>query len=227
MTVYLETRINRYIGASGDSKPDTALVGSTFYEYDTGEWFVWVGASWESYEYPLLEPTSEKKLMLAQGLLAETLPRRMALSTLALTSQSVYYVMAELEAGMVITNLHVGVSAAATSMTLGKLGIYDADGELVASTGAITTAWEGTGLMTHALSEPYEVPETGVYYFAVLAVASSGPTLHRGTSGNVLTTGGIGSSPFPWGSQGSEADLPSTATIGAGGGSAAFWIGAS
>ncbi len=58
MTVSLVTTISRYQGVSGDSKPPDALVGSTFYEVDTGDWFVWDGDSWEAYTFPLLDATS-------------------------------------------------------------------------------------------------------------------------------------------------------------------------
>jgi hypothetical protein len=54
----LISTINRYQGVSGDSKPATALAGSTFYEVDTGDWFVWDGDSWEAYTFPLLDATS-------------------------------------------------------------------------------------------------------------------------------------------------------------------------
>lgn len=53
MTVYLETRIHRYVGLSSDTKPaDESLPGSLFYETDTRNWFVWNGAAWTSYSYP-------------------------------------------------------------------------------------------------------------------------------------------------------------------------------
>jgi hypothetical protein len=54
----LITTINRYQGVSGDSKPSDAPAGSTFYEVDTGSWFVWDGDSWEAYTFPLLDATS-------------------------------------------------------------------------------------------------------------------------------------------------------------------------
>jgi hypothetical protein len=54
----LITTINRYQGVSGDSKPTGAPAGSTFYEVDTGDWFVWDGDSWEAYTFPLLDATS-------------------------------------------------------------------------------------------------------------------------------------------------------------------------
>lgn len=54
----LITTINRYQGVSGDSKPAAAPAGSTFYEVDTGDWYVWDGDSWEAYTFPLLDATS-------------------------------------------------------------------------------------------------------------------------------------------------------------------------
>jgi hypothetical protein len=43
---------------NADDKPSAAPVGSTFYEVDTGDWFVWDGNSWEAYTFPLLDATS-------------------------------------------------------------------------------------------------------------------------------------------------------------------------
>jgi hypothetical protein len=58
MTVTLLNEISRYQGVSGDVKPTDVLTGSTFYEVDTGDWFVWDGDSWESYTFPLLDALS-------------------------------------------------------------------------------------------------------------------------------------------------------------------------
>ena len=46
MTVQLVTNIQRYIGLSNDTKPTTPPVGSTFYELNTGQGFVWDGSNW-------------------------------------------------------------------------------------------------------------------------------------------------------------------------------------
>ncbi len=47
MTVIRETTINRYIGLSSDTKPTSVPVGSTYYEYNTGEMYVTHdGTSW-------------------------------------------------------------------------------------------------------------------------------------------------------------------------------------
>lgn len=64
MTVYLETRIHRYVGESGDTKPaDETLPGSLFYETDTGNWFVWDGSDWVSYSYPYSLETARSQFI--------------------------------------------------------------------------------------------------------------------------------------------------------------------
>jgi len=47
MTVSLVTTIQRWIGLSTDTKPSSEVkVGSTFYELDTGQPFIWDGDAW-------------------------------------------------------------------------------------------------------------------------------------------------------------------------------------
>lgn len=56
----LVTTIKRYQGLNADDKPTDAPAGSTFYEIDTGDWFVWdsEGEAWVEYTFPLLDATS-------------------------------------------------------------------------------------------------------------------------------------------------------------------------
>ena len=46
MTVYLVTTIQRWQGLSTDTKPTEAPVGSTFWETNTGQGFIWDGSNW-------------------------------------------------------------------------------------------------------------------------------------------------------------------------------------
>jgi hypothetical protein len=46
MTITLVTTIQRFIGDSGDTKPPAPPTGSTFYEGDTGNTYIFNGASW-------------------------------------------------------------------------------------------------------------------------------------------------------------------------------------
>ena len=46
MAITLITTIKRYIGDSGDTKPDDCPYGSTFYETDTGDNYIFDGSTW-------------------------------------------------------------------------------------------------------------------------------------------------------------------------------------
>lgn len=46
MTVKLVTTVQKFIGVSTDAKPADAPVGSTFYELNTGEAFIFDGSNW-------------------------------------------------------------------------------------------------------------------------------------------------------------------------------------
>jgi len=46
MAVNLVTIIQRWIGLSIDTKPTEAPVGSTFFETNTGQGWIWDGSNW-------------------------------------------------------------------------------------------------------------------------------------------------------------------------------------
>lgn len=46
MTVKLVTDIQRWIGLDSDTKPITGKAGSTFYELNTGQGWIWDGTNW-------------------------------------------------------------------------------------------------------------------------------------------------------------------------------------
>lgn len=46
MSVKLVTGCQKWIGLSTDTKPTPDMVGSTFYETNTGEGFLWNGSEW-------------------------------------------------------------------------------------------------------------------------------------------------------------------------------------
>lgn len=53
MTVTRIATPHRYVGVSGDTKPETGVpAGSTFVERDTGREFVWDGTAWGELIYP-------------------------------------------------------------------------------------------------------------------------------------------------------------------------------
>ena len=81
MTVRLETKIHRYIGLSGDQKPEPGLpdpadltrvltgadvpVGSTFLEADTEDLYRWDGREWTATDNRTVRELKEIKGLLA------------------------------------------------------------------------------------------------------------------------------------------------------------------
>jgi hypothetical protein len=51
MAITLITRIQEWLGTSVDDKPTIALPGSTFYEWDTGQQWIWVCTSPGHYKW--------------------------------------------------------------------------------------------------------------------------------------------------------------------------------
>ena len=46
MAVKLVTSIQKWIGLSTDTKPTPDKIGSTFFETNTGQEFIWNGSNW-------------------------------------------------------------------------------------------------------------------------------------------------------------------------------------
>jgi len=46
MTVSLMANIHRWVGLSTDTKPTSGPVGSTFFEVNTGQNWIWNGTDW-------------------------------------------------------------------------------------------------------------------------------------------------------------------------------------
>jgi hypothetical protein len=162
----------------------------------------------------------------AQGLVAETFSRMACVATQALTSRGLYLTMVGLRKGQLVTSLSISINGAAAVTTLGKLGLYDKEGNLLAETASQTTAWESTGLKTVDLVSPLEIPATDAYYAAVLAVADTPPTIYRGAVGSSTIMAAIGSGLPPWATVGSQDDLPDTLAV-PNAGTGPMWVGLS
>lgn len=227
MTVGLVTWIQRYQGLSIDDKPDAAQLGSTFYETDTGDWYVWDGTEWVQYFYPVLERTPEQILLTTQGLVAQNMDRQVAVSTLIMTGQRAYYMLVPLRKGDIVSNVHLVVTTAGETMSLSKAGLYTRAGALLGASADQGTAWQSMGLKTAALASPVEVPATGAYYVALLANGGTLPTLMRSGLATHATVP-IGSGATPYGIESSLSDLPATATIShTTPGVCSYWVGLS
>lgn len=124
------------------------------------------------------------------GTLAETLPRELIAETASamgatgvLTMQAIY-----LKAGQLVSNIAIcSSSTAAVTPTHCLFGLYDASRNLLATSADQTTAaWSTNQLRTLAMTTPYRVPTSGIYYIGFFMTAGTMPTI----KGNTAKTGG-------------------------------------
>jgi len=167
----------------------------------------------------------------AEGLVSEPFSRLLVSSHTTLTGGTAYGVLVPVYPGQVLTNAVVQVQAAASSQTLGKVGLYSLDGTTrYAATANVTTAWQTTGTKVTAFASAYTVAAGVVAVYAVV-VADASTTVVTLTNGPAMQTGGaaVGSGAYPVVTGGTGlSDLPAapvtfTASVTLPG----FWIGLS
>lgn len=150
-----------------------------------------------------------------------------------LTNGTIYLARVKVRYATTITNLIVGVTAAAVTPVGGQsfLGLYDSAGNRVAQTADAGTALTTTGLVSVALTAPYAAA-AGDYWVAVVANAATAPTLARVATGvnfGILTLGTAAASRrFATNGTGATS-LPSTITPSANSttGAISLWVAAS
>ncbi len=143
-----------------------------------------------------------------------------------LTGGTVYLVAIGLVSGDIVTNILANIASAGTGTTLSKVGLYDSSGNRLARSADQGSAWNTVGSYTIALTAPYTVTSTGLYYLAVIATASSTvPALWS------TVISGVGDIPFaggsaPWavGTSTGLSDLPSSLSFGTTG-ATGYWMG--
>lgn len=152
------------------------------------------------------------------GTLGETVPRELCPETNTtgpatgvLWMQAIY-----LNAGDVINNIELwSATTAAGTPTNQMAGIYDINRNLVAGAANKTTeAWSANSAKQFALTAPYRVPTSGMYYIGFFVTATTMPTY----KGFTARTGGQlgGATPALGGSSASTGlttALPSTAGV--------------
>lgn len=166
----------------------------------------------------------------ALGLITETIVDRIGIAGNSMVDGTVYYMAVYLFAGETLTTAHLFVTTAGTTVTLGKVGLYAADGTRLALSANQTAAWEATGLKSIAFGTPYVVPTSGIYYLAVVTKASVLTPQIMASSNSAASTLLICANPIPggvapWGSQTGQTDLPSPGVIAAGTAPVIRWIG--
>jgi hypothetical protein len=138
----------------------------------------------------------------ALGLVAWTF--HPSLATFAGTQANTHLGSVWLKKDTVVTYLAVPVTIAGSGGTVGQLGIYDKNLNLVASTANSPAAFASTGWRELALTAPYVVPADGLYYLASGFYGGTLPTVL-----NVQQNGGIIGQPLPGGARlGVHADVP-------------------
>lgn len=152
----------------------------------------------------------------AQGMIVQTSDRTACQNATICVDGTVYFTGVVLEAGMVITNLHLYVTTQGTNTDLSKVGIYSVSGATatrVAVSADLGNSWDSSDTKTHALSAAYTVPTTGFYYFALVNSTNGGNlTIFLRNAG----FGGyarIGSGAFPYGTTASQTDLATPLTV--------------
>lgn len=143
------------------------------------------------------------------GTIAETIPRELCpeVNTTAGASGTLFLQAIYLTAGQTVSNITFwSATTAAGTPTNGFFALYDANRNLLAQSANFTTeAWGSNSKKTKAMTSPYRIPTSGLYYIGLLQVATTiatikggtaktggqlaaaGPTLH-GTSNTGLTT---------------------------------------
>lgn len=141
----------------------------------------------------------------------------------ALTSGTIYFTAIGLLAGDVVSNISTLMTVNGSTLTLTKVGLYDASGTRLASSADASTSFASGAakIVTIALSSAYTVPSDGLYYAAVVCVGTTPPTLSRGQAS--LSDNALSGSRLMFGRQTSQTDLIASATIGTGG--PCFWVG--
>lgn len=184
--------------------------------------FVYNGTNWIDTNYR----SHPQNMLPALGLITEPYPRTLHAAGQILIDGTVYLSAVPLRAGDVITNLVVSVSTIGNTLTLSKLGIYDKLGNRLGLTAELGTLFSTSlGQKAAALTSPYTITTSDVYYLAVVSKGSVLPTLHRG-SNNVNIAPAIGTGNILFGSVVSQTDLPSSLTLAVGASPINFWIGA-
>lgn len=159
------------------------------------------------------EPISYDEILLqAQGWVSQNFDRALATQNPILIDGTIYFQLVPLRAGDIVSTISIIVQTAATTMSIGKVGLYDTSGNLLASSASQTTAWESQGRKDVALTAAYTVPTTGGYYAAVFAKASTLPHLAGGSNQSFAGTP-LGSNPRTMASQASQTDLTNPATF--------------
>lgn len=132
------------------------------------------------------------------GTIAETMPREICpeVNTVAPTASGTLFMQAiYLRAGQLVSNITISsATTAAGTPTNYFFALYDGSRNLRAvSANQTTTAWAANTVKTLAMTTPYRVPTSGLYYIGIMMTATTIIT----TKGGTAKTGGQLASTVP------------------------------
>ena len=120
------------------------------------------------------------------GTLAETIPRFLCpeVNTTAAASGTLRMDAIYLYAGQLVSNITIAsATTAAGTPTNYFFALYDGNRNLLAqSANQTTTAWAANTVKTLAMTTPYRVPTSGLYYIGYFMTATTVATLKGGTA---------------------------------------------
>lgn len=122
----------------------------------------------------------------ATGVLAETIPRELCpeVNTTVAASGTLFLQAIYLKAGTLVSNISMcSATTAAGTPTNYFFALYSSSRALLAqSANQTTTAWAANTYKTLAMTTPYRVPTSGIYYIGFMMTATTVATLKGGTA---------------------------------------------
>jgi hypothetical protein len=120
------------------------------------------------------------------GAIAETMPRDTCpeVNTTAAATGTLFLQAIYLRAGQLVSSISIWAATTAAATPTNKFfALYDSNRNLLAQSANDTTAaWAANTVKTLAMTTPYRVPVTGLYYIGLLQVATTIATIKGGTA---------------------------------------------
>lgn len=181
-TASTQVTIQHFDGTtSEDLMSVTLLPGENCIYDETGQWKHHdVQGAWYSYTVPA------KPCLGPTGCLAETIPREICpeVNTTVAASGTLFLQAIYLTAGQLVSNITMSsATTAAGTPTNYFFALYSGARALLAqSANQTTTAWAANTVKTLAMTTPYRVPTSGLYYIGYFMTATTVATLKGGTA---------------------------------------------
>ena len=159
----------------------TLLAGENLVLDDTGSWH---HHDTQGAEYNYAGPPVSN--LGITNTLAETMPRETCpeVNTTAGATGTLFMQAIYLKAGQLVSNITIASATTAIGTPTNQFyALYDANRNLLAqSANQTTTAWAANTVRTLAMTTPYRVPTSGLYYIGLLQVATTIATIKGGTA---------------------------------------------